>query len=103
MGLDATARRRWFGALALLAALLMLLGGETLLKAYLHRPGLLPLIYWLVCLGFTGLAVLAALFDVRALQHRTRQEQRDLFDDTLRKIEQDAQNKPRPPEPPAQT
>ena len=93
MALDATTRRRWFGALVLLAALGMLIGGETVLKGKLD--GLAFIIYWLVCFGFTGLAILIAILDARALRRRTHQEQHDLFDTTLKQIETEAKAKPR--------
>jgi membrane protein implicated in regulation of membrane protease activity len=92
MALDASGRRRWFGAVVLLAALAMLLCGQTVLKA---RLGALAFIaYWLVCFGLTGLAILIALLDVRALQRRSRQQQRDLFETTLRQIETESKNRP---------
>ena len=91
MALDATARRRWIGASALLAALAMLILGETVLHERLRNIAFLA--YWLVCFAFTGLAILAAFLDVRALQHRTRQEERDLLETTLKEIETDANSK----------
>ena len=93
MALDATARRRWFGALVLLAALGMLIGGETILKGKLANLGFI--LYWLSCFGLTGLAILIAFLDARALQRRTRQEQRELFETTLKEIETEAKNRPR--------
>jgi membrane protein implicated in regulation of membrane protease activity len=89
MGLDTTARRRWFGVFFLLAALAMLVCGETVLKERLGEWTFIA--YWLVCFGFTGLAILVALLDARALQRRTRREERDLFEATLREIEAQAQ------------
>jgi len=91
MGMDATARRRWFGALVLLGAVAMLACGQTVLQGRL-KPWLL-LIYWPVCFLLTGLAVLAALRDVRALQTRARQEQRDLLESTLKEIETEAKER----------
>jgi uncharacterized RDD family membrane protein YckC len=91
MALDATARRRWFGALVLLAAIGMLICGDTVLK---EKLGILAFfIYWVVCFALTGLAIMVAFLDVRALQRRIRQEQHDLFESTLKKIE--AKTKPR--------
>jgi len=95
MALDATARRRWFGALVLLAAMAMLICGDTVLK---DKLGLLAFfIYWVVCFALTGLAIMVAFLDVRALQRRIRREQRDLFDTIVKKIEAEAKTKPRPP------
>ena len=92
MDLDATARRRWFGGIVLFAALAMLLVGETLLKGRLAGSSFL--IYWLVCFALTTLAIIIAFLDVRALQRRIHQEQRELLETTLKKIEREAKNKP---------
>ena len=109
MALDATARRRWLGAIALVVALAMLVCGETLLKEKLGN--LTFVCYWLVCFGFTGLAILVALLDARALRRRTGQEHLNLFETTLEEIQTDAKNRrrprghrrggPQPPRPPA--
>ena len=96
MALDATARRRWFGVIALAAALVMLLCGETVLKEKLKN--LTFVCYWLVCFSFTCLAILVALLDARALRRRTSREHRDLFEATLKEIEAKAKTKPRPPD-----
>lgn len=96
MGLDATGRRRWFGGIVLLAALAMLVGGQTVLKDRLTDPRTF-LFYWLICFGCTGLAIFVAFLDVRALQRRTREEQRNLVHRTLKEIEMDATEKTRRP------
>ena len=98
MALDATARRRWIGALFLLAALAMLIAGETLLQGRLTDAGFI--VFWLCCFVFTGLAVIVAFLDVRALQDRVRRDQRDLFETTLKKIETDARTKRKAPNSP---
>jgi membrane protein implicated in regulation of membrane protease activity len=95
MAIDATTRRRWFGAVALLAALAMLICGETVLKAKL--ADLTFIAYWLVCLALTGVAVVVAFMDARALQRRTLQEQRDLFKTTLKEIQSRARPRPNRP------
>lgn len=92
MGSDATTRRRRFGVLLLLAALGMLVAGETILKGHLGDLGFL--LFWLVCLVFTGAAILVAYFDARAVQRRTRREARELLQNTLSSIETDARQKP---------
>ena len=92
MALDTSARRRWFGGLALLAAVAMLFCGETVLKGKLGILALLT--YWLVCFALTGLAVVVAFLDVRALQRQIRREQRELLDSILKKIEAEAKTKP---------
>lgn len=96
MALDANARRRWFGTIAVLAALAMVICGETVLRDRLGP--FTTLIYWLVCMIFTGVAVMMAFLDVRALGQRTRQEQRALFEATLKKIKSDVDARPRLPD-----
>jgi|SRR6516162_11749930 len=93
MGLDATARRRWLGALMLLGALGLLIAGETILKG--HLDGMVFLVYWALCFVLTGLAIVTAYLDARALQTRTRREARELLENTLTKIQTDAEKKPR--------
>ena len=95
MALNSTTGRRWFGALALLGALGMLLCGETVLRGRLRDLGFV--VYWLICIGFTGLAMIAAFLDLRALQQRIRQEQRELIERTLKEIEAEARIKPPQP------
>lgn len=97
MGLDATARRRWLGALILLTALLMLVLGLTVLSGRLQN--LAFLLYWLACLGLTGLAMIIAWLDARALRERTRREERALLENTLKDIVTDARARPRRPDP----
>jgi|SRR6516165_3772959 hypothetical protein len=91
MGLDVTTRRRWVGAIVLTAALLMLIAGQTVLQGRLKAFGFL--VYWTLCFALTCLAIVIAFLDVRALGRRTRQEQHDLIESTLKKIQTDARDK----------
>jgi hypothetical protein len=68
-----------------------LIAGLTVLKGWLTGFGFL--IYWLVCLGFTCLAIVIAILDVRTLGRRIRQEQHQLLETTLNQIQSDARNK----------
>ena len=97
MGLNATGRRRWFGAGVLLAAMVMLVAGQTVLQGRLSDFAFV--VYWLICFVLTGLAVLVAFCDARALRHRTGQETRDLLQSTLQDIQREAKSKPRRPGP----
>jgi hypothetical protein len=97
MGLGVTARRRWFGGLVLLAALVLLIAGETILKDNLRGWGFL--LYWLLCFAFTGLAIIAAWLDARAVQRKSRRDARELVEHTLGKIEADVRRKSRPRSP----
>ena len=78
-------RRRWFGTLYLIIAAGMLFWGETLLKPYL--VGQAFVIYWLVCLGATLMAIWAAWLDLRAIRRISRHRQQQLRERTLRGLE----------------
>lgn len=80
-------RRRWFGALCLLAAIALLGAGETVLQGRLSALGFVA--YWLVCFVVTVLAIYAALLDARAVRQETQAEQRALFKNTLQKIQEE--------------
>lgn len=89
----ATARRRWIGGLLLLSAAVTLIAGETLLKERLKD--LTFLLYWLLCLVFTGAAIIVAFLDARDVHRKSRREARELIESTVNKIEVDARQKPR--------
>jgi hypothetical protein len=91
MGMDETVRRRWFGALVLAGAIGMLVAGETVLKGILLGKAFW--VYWLVCFFLTGLAMLVAFRDARAMLQRTGREQRNLLENTLDQIKSDAQRR----------
>ena len=79
-----TSRRR-FGTLCLGGAGALLLAGQTVLKDHLGGGGFV--IYWLVCLILTLLAMLAALADALSIRAENRESQRALIESTLREIE----------------
>jgi 4-hydroxybenzoate polyprenyltransferase len=91
MGLDATARRRWFGGIVLALALLMLILGQTVLKDRMSNVAFL--VYWLICFIFLGLAIVVAFRDVKAIQNEVRSEQRTLLESTLKDIESEARSR----------
>ncbi len=86
------ARRRRLGALLLLAAIAMLVAGQTVLKNRLQDLGFL--LYWLGCFLLTGSAILVAYLDALALRQRSRREARELLQSTLNEIQSDARKKP---------
>jgi len=91
MGLGPTARRRWFGAFVLAAALLMLITGETALKGKMSDVAFV--VYWLVCFVLTAVAIVVAFRDVKALQNEVRSEQRTLLESALKDIESEARSR----------
>lgn len=81
-------RRRALSVFFLLAALAMLVLGETLLAEKLRAQPVMFLLYWLGCFGFVGLTFLLALLDLAVVRRRVRAEQRELLERTRREIEQ---------------
>lgn len=81
--------RRRVGTAFLLTALVLLLLGLTVLRGALGK-GLLFIFYWLVCMGFTALALLNALLDLLIVRSRARREQRDLASRVLAGRDEDA-------------
>ena len=87
---SADALRRWLGVFCLAVAAGMLIWGQTVLES--HLRGLMFLIYWLVCFGFTIGAIVIALLDIRVLRRRTRDEQRKLVERTLEQVDRERKN-----------
>lgn len=79
--------RRWFGAVCLLAAIGLLIAGETALKGRLAGAGFIA--YWLVCLVLTAVAAGVALLDAAVLRREQRDEHRALIEHTLQEIERE--------------
>jgi hypothetical protein len=77
-------RRRWFGAICLTTATLMLALGLTVLKSQL--AGEVFVYYWLGCTIFTGLTMVVALLDLRAVRLRSRQEETELVKNVLQEF-----------------
>ena len=82
---SAKSRRRWFGGLCLLGALVMLLAGQT--RPGGELTGVAFILYWLLCLVLTLLAMIAALLDAFALRQENRKRQRALIESTLQEIQ----------------
>lgn len=81
----AKSRRRWFGAVCLLGAIALLLAGQTGLEGRL--AGVAFILYWLLCLLLTLLAMVTALLDVAALRRENRDRQRALIESTIEEIQ----------------
>ena len=93
MRFDRVIQRRVLGAVFVLLAIAMLICGQTILRARLSPLGFL--MYWLICLVFTCLAIVIAFRDAREMQQKVRHEHRALLDDTLKTIEGEARRKKR--------
>ena len=79
-------RRRVLGAIFLIAALVMLIVGETVFKERLRAQPAGFLIYWMVCFALVGLAILTAALDMAVVRRRVREEQRKLLEETIEQI-----------------
>ena len=86
MPVTAKTRRRWFGALCLLAALVLLVAGDTRPRPDANHVFFVT--YWLACFLLAALAMATAILDARALRREARDEQRALFEHTLHEIEE---------------
>jgi len=78
----------------------MLVAGQTLLRDHLSQLGFV--VYWLVCFAFTFLAMIVAWIDALAIRRRSRVEQREFLEETLREIARKppaARPTARPPDP----
>ena len=83
--------RRWFGGICLLAAIVMLIGGETLLKNRLPPLGLV--VYWSICFILTGIAAVVAVIDASRVRAEQRDAQRTLIENTLQEIEREKRSR----------
>jgi len=63
----------------------MLLAGQTRPGGRLN--GVVFILYWLLCLVLTLLAMIAALLDALALRQENRERQRALIESTLQEIQ----------------
>ena len=79
---SADKRRRWFGLFYLIMAIGMVIWGQTLLKHYL--TGLSYLIYWIICFGFTLLAMLTAALDLWVIRLRQRRSENEAAREALK-------------------
>jgi biotin transporter BioY len=91
MALSRETRWRWYGGICLGVSVAMLVLGMTVLKNRLRPQAFLY--YWLVCMLVTGLALIIALLDLRAVRLRLRREQMDLMQRTLLEIEREKKEK----------
>lgn len=80
------ARRRWFGTFFLIVAGGLLVWGLTFLGPLLMRNPTLFVLYWLVCFGLTSLSFAIAVYDLRIMRRRLRDEQKTAFKKAFRDI-----------------
>jgi len=85
-------RRRWFAGVMLFIALGMIVAGQTYLQGRLN--GVAYAAYWIICLLLTLAAMITALLDLKALQRTTRDEHKDLLENTIKEIESQARRRP---------
>lgn len=84
MGYSPDTQRRLLGAVCLTVATLMLALGLTVLRTRLQ--GEVFVCYWLACTLFTGLTMIIALLDLRAVRHRSQEEHEALAKNILKEF-----------------
>jgi len=84
MDSDTGIRHRKRGMIFLIISVVMLILGETVLRSSLAKVPFL--IYWMVCIVFTAMAILFAFLDVAGVQRQAREQQRELLEKTISEI-----------------
>ena len=74
-----------FGAACLVAALIMLAGGDT--KPTPNTNQRWYLVYWAGCILLAATAMVTAILDLGAVRREARREQRELLEKAFREIE----------------
>jgi hypothetical protein len=77
-------RHRKRGMIFLIISVLMLILGETLLHSMLSKVSFI--LYWMVCIVVTFMAIVFAFLDVAGVQRQAREQQRELLEKTIREI-----------------
>jgi hypothetical protein len=83
------ARRRWFGTFFLILAGGLLAWGLTFLAPVLMRNPALFIAYWLTCFGLTILSFGIAIYDLRIMRRRLRDERKTAFNKAFSDITED--------------
>ncbi|MDB6054000.1 MAG: hypothetical protein JWN25_1523 [Verrucomicrobiales bacterium] len=82
--------RRILGAVLLTLSGLQVVGGLTFLETFLRRTSpIVYILYWIVCFGFTGLALMIALLDAMLVRRESSDQHKKLIEDTLRLVEKE--------------
>ena len=84
---SAQSRRHRLGIVFLVAAVLWMTAGLTVFESLLR--GSTFIVYWLSCCVLTGSAMVVALVEIRALRRQVREQQRELLEETMRRIRRD--------------
>ena len=93
---DQTARRQLM-FYAVLAALVLLFIGSTLIFPWLRAHPLLFIIYWALCGWVTVTAMLLAIFDLLMVRSTARRERRRLEQEYLEQQRKDLHDDSHPP------
>ena len=79
--------KHWLAGIFLGVAVVMLVLGMTVLSSWLVQMRFV--VYWSLCFVFTGLAGMAALSEMSAIRHDSREAQKELIEETLSQVEAD--------------
>lgn len=88
--------RRQIMFYALIAAMLMLFFGATLLQGWLREHIFILLVYWFACAWLTLLAALLAIFDLLMIRIAARAARRNLEAEYLKKTRAQRQEQDEP-------
>src|SRR5262245_42334967 len=91
MNANSATRRRLVGGSCLGLALIMLVAGQTALKDRLPTGWFL--LFWLVCVLLTSVAMVTAIRDARELLRNNREEHRELIKTTIERIESETRSR----------
>jgi hypothetical protein len=81
--------RRRFGSFCIAGAILMLICGETVLRAILAKNAVWLLVYWMTCFILTALAAGVAITEAARVGRESREEKRTLLTETLQAVERE--------------
>jgi hypothetical protein len=87
-------RRRVIGAIFLVAAIVMVVTGETFLRDKLRANPAYFVLFWMICVVLLGLAVLIAILDMAVVRRQIHDEQQELLETTIRQIEREKSRRP---------
>ena len=88
------ARRRWFGTFFLIVSGGLLVWGLTFLAPTLLQHPLLFVVYWVSCFSLTVLSFAIAIYDMRAVRRRIKEEQKSAFERAFADVVEDEKQRP---------
>ena len=85
--------RRRFGIFCIAGAILMLICGETVMRAILAKNAVWLLVYWMTCFILTALAAGMAIIEAARVGRESREERLTLLTETLQAVEREKRDR----------